>query len=34
MMVPMTGEAARLPPQGRKVYFVGSVKSMTYEFAP
>lgn len=34
MMVPMTLEAAWLPPQGRKVYFVGSVKSMTYEFAP
>lgn len=34
MLVPMTDEAAWLPPQGRKVYFVGTVTSMSYEFAP
>ena len=34
MLVPMTDEAAWLPPQGRKVYFVGNVTSMSYEFAP
>ena len=34
MLVPMTGEAAWLPPQGRRVYFVASVTSLTHEFAP
>ena len=34
MTVPMTGEAAWIQPDGRKTYFLGSVKSMTFEFAP
>ena len=34
MMVPMTLEAAWLPPQGRRVYFIGDVTSLTREFAP
>ncbi len=34
MTVPMSGEAAWVPPDGRKRYFVGSVKSMCHEFAP
>ena len=33
MTVPITGEAAWVRPDGRKTYFVGSVKSMAYEFA-
>ncbi len=32
MKVPMTGEAAWLPREGRKVYFVGSVTALRYEF--
>jgi hypothetical protein len=32
MMVPMTGEAAWLPREGRKVYFVGSVTALRCEF--
>ena len=34
MTVPISGEAAWVRPDGRKRYFIGSVKSMTYEFAP
>ena len=34
MTVPISGEAAWVRPEGRKAYFIGSVKSMTYEFAP
>ena len=34
MTVPMTGEAAWLRPEGRKTYFRGTIKSMSYEFAP
>jgi len=34
MKVPMTGEAAWLRPEGRKVYFVGAVTTLTYEFSP
>jgi len=33
MTVPMTGEAAWVQPDGRKTYFLGSVKSITFEFA-
>ena len=33
MTVPITGEAAWVRPDGRKTYFMGSVKSMAYEFA-
>ena len=34
MTVPISGEAAWVRPDGRKTYFMGSVKSMAYEFAP
>ena len=34
MLIPMTGEAAWMRPQGRKAYFVGNVKTLTYEFSP
>jgi len=34
MMVPAKGEAAWMRPEGRKPYFVGSLTSMAYEFAP
>ncbi len=33
MLIPMTGEAAWVRPDGRKVYFVGHVASVSYEFA-
>ncbi len=33
MTVPITGEAAWVRSDGRKTYFIGSVKSMAYEFA-
>lgn len=33
MMVPLTGEAAWLRPEGRKPYFIGAVTSLAYEFA-
>ena len=33
MTVPMSGEAAWVRPDGLKTYFMGSVKSMAYEFA-
>ena len=33
MTVPISGEAAWVRPDGRKTYFIGSVKSMAYEFA-
>ena len=33
MTVPMSGEAAWVRPDGRKTYFIGSIKSMAYEFA-
>jgi hypothetical protein len=33
MLIPMTGEAAWVRPEGRKVYFVGKVKALSYEFA-
>lgn len=33
MQVPMTGEVAWLTPQGRKPYWRGTIKSLTYEFA-
>ncbi len=34
MQIPMTGEAAWVRPEGRKVYFVGHVKKLSYEFLP
>ena len=34
MLIPMTGEAAWVRPAGRKVYFVGHVKKLRYEFLP
>jgi hypothetical protein len=33
MLIPMTGEAAWVRPEGRKAYFVGKVKALSYEFA-
>ena len=34
MLIPMTGEAAWVRREGRKVYFVGHVKKLSYEFLP
>lgn len=34
MMIPMTGEAAWVRPEGRKVYFVGHVKTLSHELLP
>jgi hypothetical protein len=34
MLIPMTGEAAWVRPEGRKVYFVGHVKTLSYEYLP
>ncbi len=34
MSVPMTGEAAWVRPEGRKPYFVGHVRKLSYEFLP
>lgn len=34
MLIPMTGEAAWVRPEGRKVYFVGHIKQLSYEFLP
>jgi hypothetical protein len=34
MTVPITGEAAWMRPDGRKPYFHGTIRSLTYEFAP
>lgn len=34
MMIPMTGEAAWVRPEGRKVYFIGHVKKVSHEFLP
>ena len=34
MLLPMTGEAAWMRPDGRKAYFVGHVKKLSYEFLP
>ena len=34
MMVPTRGEAAWLRPEGRKPYFIGSLRSLVYEFSP
>ncbi len=33
MLIPMTGEAAWVRPDGRKSYFVGQVKKLSYEFS-
>ena len=34
MLIPMTGEAAWVRPEGRKVYFVGHIKKLSHEFLP
>jgi hypothetical protein len=34
MLIPMAGEAAWIRPEGRKTYFVGKVKKLSYEFSP
>jgi hypothetical protein len=34
LLIPMTGEAAWMRPEGRKVYFVGHVKKLSHEFLP
>jgi hypothetical protein len=34
MMIPMTGEAAWVRPEGRKAYFVGHVRKLSHEFLP
>ena len=34
MTVPLSGEAAWVRPDGRKTYFRGSVKTLSYEWAP
>jgi hypothetical protein len=34
MLIPMSGEAAWVRPEGRKVYFVGHVKKLNTEFLP
>jgi hypothetical protein len=34
MMIPMTGEAAWVRPEGRKPYFVGHVEKLSHEFLP
>jgi hypothetical protein len=34
MSVPITGEAAYERPEGHKPYFIGSITSLAYEFAP
>ena len=34
MLIPLTGEAAWMRPEGRKAYFVGHVKKLSYEFLP
>ena len=34
MLIPMTGEAAWMRPDGRKAYFVGHVKKLSYAFLP
>ncbi len=34
MLVPMAGEAAWVRPAGRKAYFVGQIKTLSYEFLP
>ena len=34
MLIPMAGEAAWIQPGGRKTYFHGTVKTMTFEWAP
>jgi hypothetical protein len=33
MLIPMTGEAAWIKPEGRKPYFVGKVKKLSYEYS-
>lgn len=34
MRVPLSGEAAYARPEGRKPYFIGTLKSLRYEFGP
>ncbi len=33
MLIPMAGEAAWIRPEGRRSYFHGTVKTLTYEWA-
>jgi hypothetical protein len=33
-MIPMTGEAAWVRPEGRKAYFVGHVGKLSHELLP
>ena len=34
MLIPLTGEAAWMRPEGRKAYFVGHITALSYEFPP
>ena len=34
MTVPLSGEVGWMRPQGRRPYFIGTVTSLAYEFAP
>lgn len=34
MLLPMTGEAAWMRPEGRKAYFVGHVRKISHGFSP
>lgn len=34
VLVPMVGEAAWVRPEGRKAYFRGTVKNLSYEVPP
>jgi hypothetical protein len=34
VLVPLTGEVAWMRPEGRKPYFVGTVRALTFEFSP
>ncbi len=34
VLVPLTGEVAWMRPDGRKPYFVGTVRALTFEFSP
>ncbi len=34
VQVPFTGEVAWMRPEGRRPYFIGTVRSLTFEFSP
>jgi hypothetical protein len=34
MLIPMTGEAAWIRPEGRRAYFIGHIRTLHYEFLP